>query len=293
MALNIRAISFQGYHMSKTNRGPILNPNNTFVGTGFEATTDYYFYNASLRTLHTQFAALFSELQVSIGKNGNPNQQTRYMTVPIKVASMDRVVASIFSKNVQNVPIRLPALATQMVSMEIDDDRISGLNQVSRKTVFPLGAAWPNQGKVIYKVKPMPFRVTYELSIITRNQQNHDEILEQILTLFTPDVMIQLSDDVNDWSSINTVKLTNINLETPYMSADTDQRLITTVLQFATTAYISAPVNIRENYIKKVKLKMSTGSVSRKMDEYYIDDGDDTEGYETIIDVEKMNIPPH
>jgi hypothetical protein len=211
------------------------------------------------------------------------------MTVPVKIASMDRVVAAIKADNTQNVPIRLPAMAVQMVAMEIDRDRMSGLKTITRRTEFPLGSTFPDGGKVVYKLKPMPYRVTYELSIITRNQLDHDQILEQILCMFMPDIQIQMSDKADDWSSINSVELTAVSIDTPYATEDADNRLINTVLQFSTTAYISAPADITEKYIKKIKLKVAAVPMSQSFAEYFVDDT--SEGI-TVADVTKMNIPP-
>lgn len=263
----------------------------TYHDTQYSKSLDNYFYTGQIRKLQIQFAAIFSELRVSVGKN-DYEQQTNLMTVPVKIGSMDRVVASIMAGNTQNKAIRAPMIATNMMGMEPAFDYVKGSNQQSRHTVFPVGGTLPDDGKVVYKYMPFPYFLTMEAAIVATNEYQHQQMLEQILLLFNPDLQIQISDGYNDWTKITHVELMGVGLETPYPS-EADRRLITTNLQFKVLCYLSPPVNVRDNYIKKIKLRISELSRSDSFDLFKLEDvpGNPSE-YETLIDVDTMDIPP-
>jgi hypothetical protein len=68
-----------------------------------------------------------------------------------------------------------------------------------------------------------------EAAIMATNEYQHQQMLEQILLLFNPDLQIQISDGYNDWTKITHVELVSVGLETPYPS-EADRRIISTLL---------------------------------------------------------------
>lgn len=264
----------------------------TYKNTQYSKSVDNYFYSGQIRKLQIQFAAIFSELQVAVGKN-DFEQQTNLMTVPVKMGSMDRVVASIMSGNTQNKPVRAPVIATNMMGMEPAYDYIKGSNQQARNTVFPVGGTLPDDGKVVYKSMPFPYFLNMEAAILATNEYQHQQMLEQILLLFNPDLQLQISDGYDDWTKITHVELVSIGFDTPYPS-ETDRRLITTNLQFKVLCYLSPPANVRDNYIKKIKLRISELSRDADFNLFRLEDvpGLPNE-YETLVDVDKLDIPPN
>lgn len=263
----------------------------TYKDTTYSKSLDHYFYDGQIRKAQVQFAAIFSELQVKIGKN-DYDSQTDFITVPVKMGSIDRVVGAIMAGNTQNKSIRVPMLATNMMGIEPVWDMVKGSNQVSRRVSWPVGSALPEGGKVIYKYVPHPYWLKMELAIIASNEYQHQQMIEQILLLFNPDLQIQISDGFADWTKISHVELVDVGLDTPYPS-ETDRRLITTTINFKVLCYLSPPVNIKENYIKKIKLRITALNSNQSFEDFKFEDVPGTpEEYETIIDVDKLDIPP-
>lgn len=263
---------------------------NTYNDTTYSKSVDHYFYDGQIRKAQIQFAAVFSELQVKIGKN-DYNSQTNFITVPVKLGSIDRVVGAIMAGNTQNKPIRVPAIAIHMDGIEQAFDYVKGSNQQTRHTTFPVGGTLPDDGKVIYKYMPFPYFLNMEVSIIASNEYQHQQMLEQLLLLFNPDLQIQISDGFSDWTKISHIEMVGINPETPY-PLDAERRLITTTLQFKVLCYLSPPINIKANYIKRVMLRISALNSNQSFDEFKLDDvPGPPEEYETIIDIDKLDIP--
>lgn len=268
-----------------------MSKHNTYKNTDYSKSVDHYFYDGQIRKAQIQFAAIFSELQVKIGKN-DFDSSTDLMTVPVKIGSADRVVASIMAGNTQNKPVRLPVIATQLLGVEPAYDFVKGSNQQHRHTTFPVGGTLPDDGTVVYKLMPFPFKLTMEAAIMASNEYQHQQMLEQILLLFNPDLQIQISDGYNDWTKISTVYLKGVGLETPYPS-ESERRIIYTTLSFDVLAYLSAPVNLRTNYIKKIKARIATIATDANFDEYRLEDiPAPPEEYFTVADVNELNIPP-
>lgn len=264
---------------------------NTYKDTQYSRSLDNYFYSGQIRKAQIQFAAIFSELQVKIGRN-DLQGQTDLMTVPVKIGSTDRVVASIMAGNTQNKPVRVPVIATNLMGIEPAWDFVKGSNQQTRHTVFPVGGTLPDDGKVVYKLMPFPYFLTMEASIMASNEYQHQQMLEQILLLFNPDLQIQISDSYDDWTKISSVTLTGVGLETAYPS-EAERRIITTTFTFNVLAYISPAVNVRDNYIKKIKLRIASLATGTSFEDYRLEDiPGPSDEYQTIIDVNDLDIPP-
>ena len=69
------------------------------------------------------------------------------------------------------------------------------------------------------------------------------------MMLFNPDIQIQRSDEITDWTMITSVELMGIRSE-ENLPAGTDRRLLMTTLEFEMPIFISAPANVHDKYIK-------------------------------------------
>jgi hypothetical protein len=98
---------------------------------------------------------------------------------------------------------------------------------------------------------PIPYVMTAELSLYASNTLQMHQILEQLLMLFDPVLQIQTSDAAFDWTKLTTVELTGINNEENYPPGG-DRRIIMWSFNFEIPIYISAPVDIRDEIVKKI-----------------------------------------
>ena len=262
----------------------------TYKNTTHSKSVDHYFFDGQIRKAQVQFAAIFSELLVKTGKNDHAGSE--FITVPVKIGAADRVVAAILSGNTQNKAVRLPMITCQMVGMNQAFDFVKGSDTIVRQTEFPLGGTLPDDGKVVYKYMPFPYFLQMEVSLVATNEFQHQQMLEQVLLLFNPTLQIQISDGFQDWTCITHVELTDIGFEDPYGS-DSDMRVLTSTLGFQVLAYLSPPINVRENYIKKIKMRISSINTGASINDFLMDDipGPEDE-YVTVADATAMDIPP-
>ena len=217
-----------------------------------------FYYNHQFRNYLIQFMAIFAGMQVSIGSNDKKGP--RLISVPITNASKDRVVADIKAENTQNKPLRLPTMSAQIVNIEQAPELRKGVGQHRRNTYVPTGGLIPDDITVVTQRQPIPYRVYMELGIFASNQDQHMQIMEQILMLFDPAIQIQTSDDIFDTAKISVVELIGIRLD-ENVPAGVDRRIIQSTLDFSLPIYIAVPADVHQRYVQDIFLRV--GAVSQ------------------------------
>jgi len=255
---------------------------------------DYYF-QAQIEKYLVQFMAIFSGVQVSTGKNEN-GSNSNLIRVPVVHGSKDKVVAYILADNTPNVPIQLPSIAAHITAIEIATDRMKGQGTTHTHVTFPRGGTFPDDLKTVTKLMPIPYWFGVELNILTSSLHQKYELLEQIFLLFRPEIQFNTSDDADDWTALNYVRLNGITLEENY-PAGTDKRILSSTLSFQFLAWMSAPVQVRENIVQKIKARVQTlenldiSSVAEIKESAAARGDNPDEGYKTIFDVADLDPP--
>lgn len=230
-----------------------------------------YYYDEQMRSYIVQFAAVFAGIKVMVG--WNEDKEPRLIQVPIKNASMDRVVGHIKSDNTQNKPLRIPIMAFHLSGIDQTPDRRKGIGMVKRNTYMPTGGVFPDDLKVIEQRQAVPYMAQFELAIWTSNQEQHMQIIEQILTLFDPIIQLQTTDEIFDTTRLTTLELVDVRLDETIPNGP-DRRLIQTRMGFLVPIYLSTAVSVRNNYIKDIYLRI--GAIG----------SDVTNSYEIIADLD-------
>ena len=216
-----------------------------------------FYYNKQLRNYLIQFMAAFAGLQVQVG--WTDDKEPRLINVPVYSASKDRVVAAIKTENTQNKPIRLPCMSSYLQSIDLDPSLRKGITTYRSQTYMPTGGLFPDDFRVVTQRMPVPYKGTYELGIWTSNQEQHNQIIEQILMLFNPTLQIQTSDEPFDWTKITQIEMTGIQMN-ENVPAGGERRIIQTVITFTIPMWISIPVDVHQRFVKEIYFRI--GAVS-------------------------------
>jgi hypothetical protein len=211
-----------------------------------------YYYNKQINRYIVQFANVFAGLGVHTGKGADGN--ITELEVPVVYSSKDRVVESIGAGNTQNRLHTLPLMSCYLTGIELAPERRKGVNQTDRRTYMPQGGVFLDDVKVAYRLMPVPFNFTFDLSIYVSNTDQSHQVLEQLLMLFDPTLQLQTSDAPLDWTKISSIELLSINNEENH-PAGVDKRMIIWTLTFMVQAWISAPIDVRKNIIEKIILR--------------------------------------
>ena len=148
-----------------------------------------YFFDNQIRAYILQVAAIFNGLQVQtgIGECG----EAEFISVPIVIGHKDRVVAALMAGNTSNRMFSLPTMALHLSALAIAPERRKIQAYVDQRVTLKAGGVFPDDLTVVKRAMPIPYNATMELSILVSNSQQRDQILEQILVLFNPDIQIQ------------------------------------------------------------------------------------------------------
>lgn len=248
-----------------------------------------YYYGEQIRNYIDQFAQVFAEMYVTVGKN-DYNSETNYVRIPIVYGSPDKVVTAIKNENTQNKPLRLPMFSIKLDGINLMLDRKSGTNTEHRKSVLPVGGDIKKDLKVIYRTKPLPYNLTFSVTALASNSDQMFQIVEQILILFDPMLQLQTSDQYGDWSKIFDAELMSVDI-TDNRTPENDGRILSSTFGFDIRAYLSPPANIKKNAITSIKLRIDTVAARYNTNEYVKDVDRPEPAYTVIYDINKSDIP--
>lgn len=248
----------------------------------------FFYDQKQIYTCLLQFMAIFSGIQVSIGKSDYITDK-EIMHVPVRAGTRDRVVEWIVAGQTDNKPLRVPVIAVRIIGIEMAPDLRKGMRQETASTHLPRGGALPDDLKVIRQKQPNPYRLNFEVSVLTSNLKNKYEIMEQIATLFDPDIQIFTSDDFKDHYKIGKIELSGISLEDEYPLGQNDSLLVDTYSFFA-VCYLRAPIDIKESYVKSIRLRLDAVS-NLPIEDAVIELNNYGNAGEILFDVDNMNIP--
>ena len=259
----------------------MIDPRSGRVVPGFPEGS--YYYAQQMKSLLLQFMAIFTGLQVSVGKLDDREPGRIY--VPIHHGRPDRVVAAIKSGNTRNRPLRVPLMAANISNISVAHERMVGTGQPTREVYTPLGGVVPTDTKVVHQVVAVPYDVEFELNIYTSNNDQQWQILEQILMLFDRQLQIQTSDGIFDKARITVVDLVDIRLENNYPISQ-DKKIDVATLRFEVPFYLSAPADIRKDFIQKIFARVGVVSTISASSQEMIAELD-AQGlqYEEIVDI--------
>lgn len=247
-----------------------------------------YYYDRQLTHYLLQFMAIFTGLQVQVGKSLNEDE--RLIDVPIHYGHQDRVVAAILSQNTQNVPIRLPVMSAFMSNLKLAEHRMKGTGTERRTSYVPTGGLIPDDIKVVHQRIPVPYDLHMSLSIYVSNTDQHFQILEQILPLFDPQLQIQTDDSPFDWTRLSHVKLTEVEMETNYPIGP-DRRIIQSTLSFEMPVWIDTPADVRRDFIERIYLRIGAINYNDPQSNYDIIGELEQAGYTYNLIASDENLP--
>lgn len=245
-----------------------------------------YYYDAQIKKIIVQFLAVFTGMRVASGKTNELDD--RFIAVQVKNGSSDRVVASIISENTQNKPIQLPMVAGTLANISLDPSLRVGTRVERNSTHFPSGGVFPDDLTTVKQSKPLGFMAEFELNIFASSQEQHYELLEQILMLFDPVLELWTSDELFDWGRLHTLELTNLQFDEAIPGVD--RRVIQTTMSFKAPVYLSLPALVRKNHIATIKMRVGA------VDKFYSDEDAlaqlDSDGieYETIASLDNLTL---
>ena len=205
-----------------------------------------YFYHEILRSTVIAFGSLFNN--ISIKHTNNSDQVVSVIKVPLAYGPTQKFLARVNQSPNLNKPVQitLPRMSFEFTGLTYDAARKSTTTQTfTAKSV--------EDGTVTKKAYlPVPYNMQFELSIMTKLNDDALQIVEQILPYFQPayTLTVDLVESINEKRDIPVV-LENITMQDDYEGDFTTRRVLIYTLRFTAKTYIFGPVSTASKDIIK------------------------------------------
>ena len=204
-----------------------------------------YFYHEVIRKTIIGFGTLFNGMEVKhTDANGTVVDIKR---VPLAYGPAAKFIARLEQQPDLNkmVAITLPRMSFEMTSIAYDSSRKAGITQTFK-------AVDGNKLKKVFM--PVPYNIGFELSLLTKLNDDALQVVEQILPFFQPSfsITVDLVSSIGEKRDVP-ITLTNVTFQDDYEGDFSTRRALIYTFQFTAKTYLYGPIAENpEGLIKKV-----------------------------------------
>jgi len=215
-----------------------------------------YFYNEILRRTVISFGSLFNN--ISIKHTNSSDSVVSVIKVPLAYGPTQKFLARLSqSPNLsKQTAITLPRMSFEFTGLTYDASR-----KVTTTQTFI--AKDPNDGTETRKAyMPVPYNMQFELSIMSKLNDDALQIIEQILPYFQPsyNITVELVESIKEKRDIPIV-LENITMQDDYEGDFNTRRVLLYTLRFTAKTYLFGPVSTAtKDVIKKTTISYLAGT---------------------------------
>lgn len=213
-----------------------------------------YSYNEIIRKTIIAFGTLFNEVYIKHEENDGTDYS--FIKVPIAYGPIQKFLARIEQKPDlrKRVAMTLPRMSFEMTSLKYDNSR-----KVSAMQTFK-AIKTTDKTEQVKVFMPVPYNIGFQLSIMTKLNDDMLQIVEQILPAFQPNftLTINLISSIGEKKDVP-ITLEGINMEDNYEGDYTERRALVYTLNFTAKTYLFGPIaDSTDGLIKKVQVDYYT-----------------------------------
>lgn len=211
-----------------------------------------FFYDGQIRRILVQFMRTFSFLRYQVGPDANGVYTEN--KVPIIQGDMSRQAAHILNGGSENAALPGNMMSCFITDIEMAPNRRQNPSHESQVNIVeqeknPDGSYnrdVPGNKYTIDRYMPVPFDLSIQLDITTSDMTTKMQLMEQILTVFNPDIIIQQNDNLIDWSRLVSIKLDSIIWSNRSIGSQTTQEKDIATLKFKVPIWINPPAKVKQ-----------------------------------------------
>ena len=216
-----------------------------------------YFYHEILRKTIISFGTLFNNITIQTKNNSGDIVSTT--KVPLAYGPTQKFLSRIeqsadLSKKVQ---ISLPRMSFEFTGLQYDPSR-----KVTTTQTFVTQNV-EDKSEVRKAYMPVPYNMSFELSIYTKLNDDMLQIVEQILPYFQPsfNLTVDLVESIGEKRDIPVV-IENISMQDDYEGDFNSRRALYYTIRFTAKTYMFGPVQDTSATSKDLIKKVSIGYVA-------------------------------
>ena len=196
-----------------------------------------HFYHEHIKRAVAVFGTLFNNMSV-VKKNGSGNVIST-IKVPLAYGPRQKFLARIQDEKHLNDPklaIRLPRMSFEIISMTYDTN-----TKLQKGVTRTLASSDPTKKQTI--LNPVGYRMGLQLNIMTKNQDEALQLLEQILPYFQPEYTVTVKEVQNNFKSDMPFVLQSVTMSDDYEGDFLSRRAIIYTLEFETRVRFYGPLS--------------------------------------------------
>lgn len=209
-------------------------------------------HHDTLRKYVILFGTIFNDIWITRDNAAGESIQT--LKVPLSYGPKEKFLARLEGNPslANKVGVVLPRISFEMTSFQYDSERkLNTLNRLYRQPT--------NNGtddRIAYQYMPVPYNITFQMSIMVKNAEDGTRIIEQILPYFTPDwtPTVNLVPEIGATFDIPII-LNDVNVTDTYEGSFEERRAIIWDLTFTLKGYLFGPTK-KSGLIKHAQANM-------------------------------------
>jgi hypothetical protein len=220
-----------------------------------------YFYHEIIRKTVIAFGTLFNKIQIR--KTDNSGNVVSVIEVPLSYGPTQKFLARLEQSPDLNKPFQmnLPRMSFEISGINYDSRRKTTVTQTF------LSHNVSDKSDIRKAYMPVPYDIDFELSIMTKQNDDMLQVIEQILPYFQPsyNLTVDLIESIGEKRDIPII-LNNITMQDDYEGDFSTRRALIYTLRFTAKTYLFGPVstdNATSDIIKKVSIGFISGESNK------------------------------
>ena len=231
-----------------------------------------YFYDNQIRRFLLQFARIFSNWQVTKGKD--PQGNDIVIRVPIMYGDSSRLASTIVANNSPSNLPSAPLITYYISGLEYDQRRTQdpffvekiGVRQREYNPDTQSYNTLQGNAFTVERIMPVPYTLRVTVDFWTTNYQQKLELIEQLGVLFNPAMEIQSTDNFIDWTSLSVVYQDGLTFSSRTIPQGTGNPIDIMSWKFYMPIWISTSAKVKKlGIIHKVIASIFKGSALTDM----------------------------
>jgi hypothetical protein len=231
-----------------------------------------FFYDNQIRRFLIQFARIFSDWQVTKGKD--PAGNNILIRVPIQYGDSSRMASTVIANNSPSNLPSAPLITYYISGLEYDQKRTQdpyfidkvSVRQRSYNTNTQTYESTQGQAFTVERVMPVPYTLRVTVDFWTTNYQQKLELIEQLGVLFNPSMELQSTDNFIDWTSLSVVYQDGLTFSSRTIPQGTGNPIDVMSWKFYMPIWISSSAKIKKlGVIHKVIASIFQGNALTDM----------------------------
>jgi hypothetical protein len=236
-----------------------------------------FFYDNQIRRFLIQFARVFSNWQVTKGKD--PAGNDILIRVPIQYGDASRMAAAVQANNSASSLPSAPLITYYITGLEYDQKRTQDpyfidKTSVRQRTYNPETQTYTTtqgQAFTVERVMPVPYTLKITVDFWTTNYNQKLELIEQLGVLFNPSMELQSTDNFIDWTSLSVVYQDGLTFSSRTIPQGTGNPIDVLSWKFYMPIWISSSAKIRKmGVIHKIIASIFKGNALTDMQDDHL-----------------------